>query len=65
MLNTDISREKLFEHLELARSGYASLILDARIKNDKIMELTCISYHKILNDYIVELGGESVDIPKI
>ncbi len=65
MTTKRINRKKLITNLELARSGYASLILDARIKGDKIMEMTCISYHKLLNKQIVELGGESVDVPKI
>lgn len=67
MLNNKkrLNRKKILETLELARSGYTSLILKARINEDKIMEKTCDSYHKMLNKQIIELGGESVDIPKI
>ena len=53
----------MLEVLETARQGYASLTFKARQIDDNIMEQACQAHHGMLNKYIVELGGESVDAP--
>jgi hypothetical protein len=58
-----MNRKKILEVLETARQGYSSLVFKAREIGDKIMEISCQAHHGMLNEQIVELGGESVDAP--
>jgi hypothetical protein len=55
-----INRKKIIETLEFARQGFASIIMDAKIRKDLVLELSSQAHHSLLDKAIVELGGESV-----
>lgn len=60
-----MNRKKIIETLELARSGYASIIISAKVANDNILVMCAQAHHLSLNRQIIELGGEDVPTPFI